>query len=103
METTIFARKRNEESTSDSSLVYKANAGADLREQHEAVGSLSPKSAHHPRLISLFGFVSSTDERACGFWRRRTDFKCLSPHRSWLLLISCWGEASNRRSQYRRQ
>lgn len=55
MVTAVFARKRNEESTSDFSLADKvaagadlrdkAAAGADLREQHEAVGSLSPKPA----------------------------------------------------------
>lgn len=61
MVTTVFARKRNEGSTSDSSLADKAAAGADLREQHEAMGSLSPKSAHHSRLTSLFGFVSSPE------------------------------------------
>lgn len=98
MVTPIFARKRNEESTSDSSLADKAAAGADLREQHEAVGSLSRKAAHHSRLTSLFGFVSSTDESAWGFWRVPTNLKCLRPHSS-LLLISCWGEASSHGSQ----
>lgn len=63
MVTTIFARKKNEEATSDSSLADKAAAGADLREQHEAMGSLSPKSPIIPDSLPSLD-SSSTDESA---------------------------------------